>query len=73
MREFAIIIVLLLSPIYALAETHYVSKSGSDEYPYTSWATAADSIQKGINAASSGDTVRVGSGTYRETIVMTPG
>ena len=66
MRKFAIIIFLLLSPIYTLAETHYVSKSGSDEYPYTSWATAADSIQKGINAASYGDTVRVGAGTYHE-------
>ena len=73
MRKIAITIVLLLSPIYIFAETHYVSKSGSDEYPYTSWATAADSIQKGINAASSGDTVRVGSGTYRETIIMKPG
>jgi nitrous oxidase accessory protein NosD len=73
MRKLAIIIVLLLSPIYILAETHYVSKSGSDEYPYTSWATAADSIQKGINASSPGDTVRVGSGTYRETIVMIAG
>jgi len=73
MRKFAIIIVLLLSPVYLLADTHFVSKSGSGEYPYTSWATAADSIQKGINASSPGDTVRVGSGTYRETIVMTAG
>jgi hypothetical protein len=66
MRRFAIIIVLLLSPVYLLAETHYVSKSGAVEYPYTSWAMAADSIQKGINAASYGDTVRVGAGTYHE-------
>jgi parallel beta-helix repeat protein len=73
MRKFAIIIVLLLSPIYILAETHYVSKSGSDEYPYTSWATAADSIQKGINAASYGDTVRVGAGSYREVLTLIPG
>jgi parallel beta-helix repeat protein len=57
----------------ASAETHYVSKTGSNEYPYNSWATAADSIQKGINAASYGDTVRVGAGTYRETIRMTAG
>jgi parallel beta-helix repeat protein len=57
------------------AVTHYVSKTGSDEYPYTSWATAADSIQKGINAASYGDTVRVGSGTYRQIteLILIPG
>jgi hypothetical protein len=55
-----------------LADTHYVSKTGSDVYPYTSWETAADSIQKGINAASSGDTVRVGAGTYYEGVVLKP-
>jgi hypothetical protein len=57
-----------------LADTHYVSKTGSDIYPYTSWATAANSIQKGIDAASYGDTVRVGPGSYLEyNITMTPG
>jgi parallel beta-helix repeat protein len=56
-----------------LADTHYVSPYGSDTYPYTSWETAADSIQKGIDAVESGDTVRVGAGTYREMVMMIPG
>jgi len=69
---FLILIVVLKTGI-GLADTHYVSKTGSDQYPYTSWATAADSIQKGINAASYGDTVRVGAGSYRELLTMIPG
>ena len=71
---FAVLAVVLKSSL-AFAVTHYVSKTGSDIYPYTSWATAADSIQKGIDAASYGDTVRVGAGTYRQRIelIMTPG
>jgi parallel beta-helix repeat protein len=58
---------------FAFSDTHYVSKTGLDVYPYTSWTTAADSIQKGINAASAGDTVRVGPGSYMELLTMIPG
>jgi parallel beta-helix repeat protein len=70
---FFLILIVVLKISIALADTHYVSKTGTDEYPYTSWATAADSTQKGINAASAGDTVRVGAGTYRELVMMIPG
>jgi len=69
---FLILIVVLKTGI-SLADTHYVSKTGTNVYPYTSWATAARTIQNGINAASAGDTVRVGAGTYRELVTMIPG
>ena len=58
---------------FSFPDTHYVSKTGTNEHPYTSWATAADSIQKGIDVAFYGDTVRVGPGAYYETVVMIPG
>jgi parallel beta-helix repeat protein len=72
---FFLILIVVLQACTGWADTHYVSKTGSDKYPYDSWATAADSIQKGINAASAGDTVRVGAGTYRQIteLIMIPG
>ncbi len=38
--------------------------------PYTSWATASDSIQKCIDISSSGDTIYVGNGVYKERVVL---
>ncbi len=38
-------------------------------YPYTSWATASDSIQKVVDMCESGDTILIGTGIYRETVV----
>jgi hypothetical protein len=61
---------MLLYPLPALADYHYASHTGSNEYPYTSWATAADSIQKAIDAASPHDTVYVGSGEYHEQVTI---
>ena len=40
--------------------------------PYTSWATASDSIQKCVNASQRGDTIYVGEGVYKERIYKTP-
>ncbi|BDQ02442.1 hypothetical protein [Ignavibacterium sp.] len=55
------------------ATIRYVSKTGSSTPPYTSWATAADSIQKCINICENGDTIYVANGVYREQIIMIPG
>jgi hypothetical protein len=65
----ALTLFILLVPL-ALADYHYASHTGSNEYPYTSWATAADSIQKAIDAADPFDTVFIGSGQYEELIRM---
>ena len=40
--------------------------------PYTSWATASDSIQKCVNVSQRGDTIYVGAGVYKERIYKTP-
>ncbi len=72
MKKTVVIFLFVCFPLYAFADTHYVSPYGSGTYPYTSWETAADSIQIGINAAESGDTVMVGAGTYYENITLTP-
>lgn len=46
----------------------YVSKTGSSIPPYTSWATAADSIQKCINISEDEDTIYIANGLYYETL-----
>jgi hypothetical protein len=48
----------------------YVSKTGSSTPPYTSWETAADSIQKAVNIAEVGDTIYVANGVYYEAVYV---
>jgi hypothetical protein len=66
-----IFLIVLALPLHS--EIRYVSKTGSAQPPYTSWATASDSIQKCISLSSFGDTIYVGNGTYRERIFMFEG
>ncbi len=56
---------------YALSAIRYV-KAGNPAPmpPYTSWATASDSIQKCINVCVPGDTIYVGVGVYKERVFL---
>ncbi|MBI2441794.1 MAG: right-handed parallel beta-helix repeat-containing protein [Lentisphaerae bacterium] len=67
-----LIVWLLLAAISAQGATYYVSPAGSDANSGTSWALAKQTIQAGINVATSGDTVLVADGTYSP-ITISPG
>ena len=66
-------VIFFLLQINAHSTIRYV-KAGNPAPvpPYTSWATASDSIQKCINISSPGDTIYLSDGTYYEQIVMIP-
>jgi len=53
------------------AEIRFVSKTGSSVPPYTTWATASDSIQKCIDFSVAGDTIYVANGVYKEKVIIT--
>jgi len=61
---------LIVHSSLLIGTIRYVSKTGTSTPPYTSWQTAADSIQKCINICSFGDTVYVASGVYKENLVI---
>ena len=48
----------------SLAETRYVSRSGSSTSPYNTWPTAATDIQVAVAASQPGDTVLVAPDHY---------
>ena len=51
-------------PAVLPAATNYVSLAGSHAPPFADWDNAATNIQAALDAASAGDTVLVGEGTY---------
>ena len=61
---------ILLFSSLASADYHYVSHFGTDEYPYTSWESAAWSVQDAVDASSSGDSVYIDAGEWNESIVV---
>jgi hypothetical protein len=67
-KALTILSILAILPNSSFADYHYASHGGSNTYPYTSWATAADSIQKAVTAASAHDTVFIATGEYNEHI-----
>ncbi|RLC51074.1 MAG: hypothetical protein DRI23_05785 [Candidatus Cloacimonadota bacterium] len=79
-RTFLLILSLLILNLSAAggfftanATVRYVSHNGSNTPPYTSWATAADSIMSAINISVFGDTIYIANGVYKERIDMIDG
>jgi parallel beta-helix repeat protein len=64
---------LIIHSTFSIATIRYVSKTGLSIPPYTTWETAADSIQKCINICVFGDTIYVANGVYKEQVVMISG
>ena len=57
---------VLILNFLLFAQTHYVSKEGSAIPPFSSWETAANTIQAGLNVSNFGDTVVIANGSYHE-------
>ena len=68
----AISLLIFLACSKILADTHYVSQTGSNSPPYTNWATAAHIFQNAVNAAESNDIVLVADGVYDSGGALTP-
>lgn len=64
------LIFFFLSFSFTKATIRYVSHNSTPTPPYTTWETAADSIQKCIDYSFDGDTIIVANGTYYESLVV---
>ncbi len=65
----SIFLVLLFSTTGYSTIRYVKAGNPTPVYPYTSWATASDSIQKVVDMCESGDTILIGTGIYREQVV----
>src|SRR5690242_17748299 len=63
-RAVAISVLTAIPALQVNAATLYVSPSGSQVPPYSSWATAAQVIQDAVDAAIAGDEIVVTNGIY---------
>ena len=61
---FVILFLILSTWSTTSADTHYVSKTGSNTFPYTSWSTAADTVARAVEAAGEWDTIQIAAGNY---------
>jgi len=65
---FSILLFLILT-VPGYSTIRYVKEGNATPvFPYTSWETASDSLQKVVNISESGDTIMIGNGIYRELI-----
>ena len=64
-----IILIIIALPLPALAAYHYAGHSGSNAFTYTSWETAADTIQNAVNAASNDI---IGYNPVQKNVAITP-
>ncbi|MBK8662491.1 MAG: hypothetical protein IPN18_12045 [Ignavibacteriales bacterium] len=63
----ALLILLLNLPGYSTIR--YVKAGNPNPLaPYTSWATASDSIQKVVDICQTGDTILIGTGVYSQIV-----
>ncbi len=67
-----VLILWVVASAFLLGATRYVSHSGSNAFPYTSWETASSTIEAANLATLPGDTMFIDTGTFQltQTIVL---